>query len=1165
MYNPDWSNLNDTSNSDTRPPAVTLPWQLEVLGRLRATRGERRIERFPTRKTGALLACLALDPGRPATRDALIETFWPDSAPDAGRNSLSQALTGLRRLLEGDGAAGPVLVADRFTVAVAPGAVETDAARLRDAWRAARRLDPASAAYRDTLQAAAALYHGELLPGVDGDWATVEREALARIHLEILGALVQRLVHDGDAARAVEVARAAVAADPLREPAHRDLMRALAAAGRRVEALRHHRDLERLLDAELGVQPDAETLRLVDDIRATATPRAPAGARPGVKPGTASTPMPLPAGPATVLALRLTRVDVPADAVAAYVRALGRTLRALGGSVIRPGIDETLVAFAEAADAVAAALDAVRRAEATPGLGAHAGLHSGDLDAPPGTDAEPVGPVAQRIAAIARAGQVLVTEETAIRAGPSLEADDRAVDVGRYPVRPDAAPERLFRIQHGRDPAGAPAPAAVPPAQTTRLPVRLSRFVGREDERRHLLAQLARPEVRLVTITGIGGTGKTRLAIETAGAWEALAAAAASAAATWVDLGAIDDGRQVGRAVAAALDLPVPEADDPLPALRAALARGPALVVLDNFEQLVPSGAPVVGRLLAACPELKCIVTSRVRLGLEGEHELQLPPLPVPGTSAGVADLEHVPSVQLFVDRVRAADPGFRLDAANAADVARLCAALEGIPLAIELAAARATVLSPRQMLERLGTRLAWLAAKRADLGERQRSLRGAIDWSYDLLDTQTRADFAAVSVFRGTWDIEAAEAVLDDVLAVERMAELRDASLVVTRLDAGGVRYGMLETVRLYAAEKLDEAREGDLRARHARHFAVLAEAAEPGLNGPDQRAWIDRLAREHDNLMAALAWCAGTPGDPATGLRLACGLPYYWYTRGHLRAGLALTARLLERPEAAADSALHARALLAAGGMAAFLDDTAAAERYLADALALQRAASDTRGATLSLYQLAVLTFKRGDVRAAHAQALESADRFRQMEGLAARRGLAAALNLLGMLDFTAGDLQAAGARWHESLALVREVGDTQGVANVLDNLVALEIATGQLAEAAAHVRETVALADALGSRWVALKALSHRATIEARRGDAVQAARVLGAVSALSADVEPAMAPEVAAAIARQAPDLRQRLGDAAFEAAWREGQGWDWARVVAWVGDVKREADRAADSR
>lgn len=185
--------------------------------------------------------------------------------------------------------------------------------------------------------------------------------------------------------------------------------------------------------------------------------------------------------------------------------------------------------------------------------------------------------------------------------------------------------------------------------------------------------------------------------------------------------------------------------------------------------------------------------------------------------------------------------------------------------------------------------------------------------------------------------------------------------------------------------------------------------------------------------------------------------------------------------------------------------------------------------------------------------------------MEDPPARRGLAAALNLLGLLDYTADDLPAARARSEGSLAPVRGLGDAQGVANVLDNLIALEIATDDLSKAAAYARETVALADALGSRWVALKALSHRETIEARRGDAVQAARVLGAVSALSADVEPAMVPEVAAAIARQAPDLRQRLGDAAFEAAWREGQGWDWARVVAWVGDVKREADRAADSR
>lgn len=1133
---------------------MTVPWQVQVLGRLRATRGSRSIDRFPTRKTGALLAFLALEPGRPRARELLLETFWPDSSADAGRNSLSQALSGLRRTLEGPGAAGTVLAADRFSVGLVPGAVETDAGQLRAAWLAARSLEPGDDSYRQALEQAAALYRGELLPGVDGEWVESEREDLARVHLEILGALVRRLLLDGDHRQAIEVARRAVAADPLREPAHRDLLRALAADGRRTEALRHFGELERLLADELGVAPDEESRRLADSIRAGGpTARAEEASAAG-RPEAGDSARLVAGGRASILALRFGRDGLAAEALAGYVRSLGRALRALDGRVLRPGLDTTLVAFDLEADALAAALTAQRLARRVEGLGVGAGLHTGELNALPGPDAAPVGPLALRLAEVAQLGRVLLTEEAAIRAGPALEADDRLLDIGRYRLRPDGLPERLFQLQHAQQSGPEGAPVTLLPAQTSRLPVRLSRFVGRQEDRQRLLAQLARPTVRLVTITGMGGSGKTRLAIEAAGAWELQAAAPA----LWVDLSAVEDARQVGRVIAETLGVQVRESADPLAAVRARLAEGPHLLVLDNFEQLVPAGSALVGELLAASPLVKCLVTSRVRLGLEGEQEFDLRPLPVPDLAAWVAGLERVPSVQLFVDRTRAGDPDFQLTEANAGDVAQLCQALEGIPLAIELAAARATVLSPRQMLERLSSRLAWLAVKRADIGERQRSLRGTIDWSYDLLDAPTRADFEAVAVFKGGWDIEAAEAVLGDELAIERMAELRDASLVLSDTTAGGVRYGMLEVVRLFAAEKLDPPREQALRARHARHYAALAEAAEPALTGPDQPAWIQRLAADHENFMSAMAWCAEQSAEVATGLRLACGLNYYWYTRGHLRAGLEHTARLLARPEAAEEPVLQARALRIAGALATFLGDSAAAQGYLEQALALQRAAGDERAASLSLYQLAVLAHKQGDDDRARKLATESAAHSRTLEGPQALRGLAAALNLLGVVGLTSGNLAAAVDSLEESLAIVRGLGDGQGIANVLDNLVEIELRSGELDAATMHAREIVALADEVGSRWMALKALCHLATVAAKRGDLVGSAQLLAAVDAQCAAIEPSMAAEIRTASDPQVGALRVRMGDAAFAQAWRAGQAWSWATVIEQVGGGQNPA-------
>lgn len=1128
---------------------TTPAWQLRALGRLQATQGARVIDHFPTRKTGALLVYLALAPEEPRSREVLIDTFWPDADPEAGRNSLSQALCGLRRMLEGPMAPGTVLVADRFHLGLVAGSIATDAAELRAAWRACQRLDPGSADYRATLERAAGLYRGELLPGMDAEWINSEREALARVHLDVLAALVQRLLRDGHAEHAVALAHRAVAVDPLREPAHRDLIRALAADGRRAEALRHYQMLEQLLDEELGLGPDEESQALAGQLRARSAATAGSGGH-----GTAATPVtPLERRTAAdlagkevvVLALRLRRDHADPEATAAYLRALGRRLRALDGLVLRPGAEQTLVAFDHEADAIAAALVAMGLARQFGGLSLSAGLHAGTLAVDAGQEALPLGPVAHRLARAAGAGQVLLSEEASLRAGPTLEADDWLEDLGHCILEYDHPAERVFQLRHGAAPAAEGAGGLTVPARRGRLPVRLSRFFGREQDRGDLLALLARPDTRLITVTGMGGTGKTRLALEVANAWEGHTRTAVH----WVDLSTVVDTRGLSLAVAGTLGLAAPDVGAAVDVIRSALGTTETLLVLDNMEQLLPAGSPWVARLLAACPSLTCLVTSRLRLGIDGEQEVALRPLPLPDVADWLAGLERVPSVQLFVDRTRAGDPTFRLTPANAGDVARLCVALEGLPLAIELAAARVGVLSPAQMLERLNSRLAWLAGKRADLSERQRSLRGTIDWSHDLLDAPTRADFAAVSVFAGTWDIAAAEAVLDDPLALERMAELRDASLVMADATDHGMRFGMLEVVRLYASEHLEAERELTLRARHARHYAERAEAAAAQLTGSDQRLWLERLARDHENFMAALAWCVEEPGQVATGLRLATSLDYYWVIRGHLRAGFDATGRLLAVPETAADPRLEARARRVAGGLATLLGEVDEAQRHLQRALALQQADDDQLGAAVTSYRLALLAHQRGDNETARVLATENVARCLSLPGEKSLRTLAAVLNLLGVLDVVAGDLAGARSSLGESLAVMRRLGDRQGIANVLDNLAEIELRAGDHPAAAAYAKEVAQLAEEVGSQWMALKAVGHLATVLARQGASERAVRLLGAADAVGSGLEADLAASVRETAAQLAPGLRAQLGDRAFDEAWQAGAASSWQDLLS----------------
>lgn len=457
---------------------------------------------------------------------------------------------------------------------------------------------------------------------------------------------------------------------------------------------------------------------------------------------------------------------------------------------------------------------------------------------------------------------------------------------------------------------GRPAPTPAPRA--CGLPLSLTRFFGRVEAVRAVQESLLAPAPRLVTLTGPGGAGKTRLAAEAA----PQVGAALGGPVVFVPLAALSEHARLAGAVADALHLPRTSAD-PFDQIIEALSPTPALLVLDNMEQLGAGGARFVQALLERVPMLTCLATSRHRLGLEGEHEMPVLPLPTPAHPGTPERLLEFASVQLFADRAQAARPDFQVTRRNAEAVAALCHRLEGIPLALELAAGWSGALTPAQMLARLGRRFDLLVSRRQDASPRHRTLWAAMDWSYRLLPADMQQFFARLSVFRSGWTLEAAGAVCAAPRALDSLAELRDRSLVTAEEnEAGGMRFRLLETLREFGAAQLVDGARGALARGHAAYFSSIAQEAKPHLTGADQARWLDRLEDDHDNLRAALDWHQAPEGDADAGLRLAANLVRFWQVRGHLTEGRAIFAALLARP--GADAEARAEALDGAGSLA-------------------------------------------------------------------------------------------------------------------------------------------------------------------------------------------------------------------------------------------------------
>jgi predicted ATPase/class 3 adenylate cyclase len=837
------------------------------------------------------------------------------------------------------------------------------------------------------------------------------------------------------------------------------------------------------------------------------------------------------------------------------------------GHVVRTAGDSFFVTFASPAPAVRAAVAAQRSVWANDWpdgshLRVRMGLHTGEGvlggDDYIGIDVNR----AARIAAAAHGGQVLLSEATRALVRHDLPIGVTLRDLGEHRLKDIAHPERLFDLVVDGLPSDFP-PIRSLDARPNNLPLQLTSFVGRADEIARAV-QLLRGH-RLVTLTGPGGAGKTRLALEVA----ADMLSSFEDGAYFVDLAPISDHAQVPSVLAQALGIRERPGRELIDTLPDALAAMDVLLVLDNFEHLLPA-AWVVDRLLAAAPRLRTLVTSRAPLRLYGEQEHQVPPLALPDADRPqeLDVLSRCEAIALFVDRARAARPGFGLTDENAGVVADVCIRLDGLPLAIELAASRVKVLTPQAIRSRLAEGPDLLTTSARNLPARQRTLRAAIGWSCGLLTEPQRRLFSRLSVFRGGAGLDAVEAVgnpLGDlgVDTLDALSSLVDDSLVrQTEMPDGEPRFGMLETIREYAGELLAATNdEAPTMRRHAEHYLALAHEGESHLTADDQVLWLDRFEHEHDNLQAALRWTVEV-GQPERGMAAAAAMWRFWHQRWYLFVGRSWLERLLSAA-GAAETAAVAKAHVAAGGLAYWQGEYQAAKRHYEESLRIAQGIGDRAAVAEAIYNLA---FTPAQVASTHSQDEWWADAPEQIalfqdalarfEELGDVAGVAKTKGNMALILAGTGDLDSAAAMVGEAIESYRILHDRFHLA---DSLLAYGHGMqllGRDETARAAFVEALCLVDAADNRAAVAVALDCLAALESKRSRHRDAVRLFGSAQQIRRGVEGGY-PLASSAVTGIDPlaEARTAIGDEAVEQLLAEGRSLTRAQAVAFATELR----------
>jgi predicted ATPase len=692
-----------------------------------------------------------------------------------------------------------------------------------------------------------------------------------------------------------------------------------------------------------------------------------------------------------------------------------------------------------------------------------------------------------------------------------------------------------------------PAADATPEPHVARqaLPTQPTSFVGREAEVTQVLAEVRSPEVRLLTLTGPGGIGKTRIAFEVA---EHVMGEFRDGM-RYVLLGTLTDPQLAMAAIAGVFDVFETPERTVSENLREYLRSKELLLVLDNFEQLIP-GAPLIADLLEASAGLKVLVTSRSALLIRGEHEFPVPPLTTPTTRAAIAEAQNTDAVKLFVNRATATNPSFELTEDNIESVVEICANLDGLPLAIELAAARTKLLTPEAMLKRLTDRLQLLTGGPVDLPERQRTLRATLDWDYELLTEEEQKVFRRLGVFVGGFTLAGADAVvmIDDVpLDTLSIIESLATKSLIRPVGEEGDRFRMLSTIREYAAEKLQATDDAErVHERHTAYMLALAEESRPHLFMEDQIRWLKLLDDEHDNFRTALDWLA-THSDDETELRLVGALSAFWEFRAYLSEGQRRLEEALNRA-VGAPPALRALCLQGAGILARGQGEYKRATSRIEEAVAAFRAAGDIAGEANALKQLGIIASERSDLTGARRLYMES---MALMEQVGDEVGVARAKNNIGVIARDEGDLRTAAELYTEALTVFRRIGDRQGMARLLMNLGEARMEQGEFKEAHALIVESIHLALEIGSRWDIADLLEVMAAIATGYDHPHEAAVLFGAAEYLREWLGSPLPPNEKKFYDRRIEMLKGRLSPEDLKVGWEKGRALDLDRAVAYA--------------
>ena len=1090
--------------------------------------GEPRLEadRTPVeihrRKVLALLAYLAVTERTPS-RDELAALLFPRMDRERAGAGIRQTLSYLKDA-----------VGERFIKAGAQGiGLRRDAGICVDVHEFRALLGRAGGSDAEEILAKAVrIYRGAFLAGFYLDdcpafegWQDAQEQEMRERCAAALVRLADMREGRGDFDAAVETARILVGLDPLEEGPQRRLMRLLASGGHLQDALRQFEAFRRLLDKEMQEEPEEETVKLRDAIRAGKLERRPA-AVPSAACGSAA----------------LVFVDVPTagwdPAAARRLSRAAERLGASGGAVLHRDLTGMMgVAFADVPTAVAAALHArLQDGDAAMRIAVHAGEtgESGGAQA---------GRALERAAVLLRAaqeGQILVSGTAADLAAGRLPEGCTLRNLGAHRLDDLGPAMTVHGLAHPGLPSRFP-PLRTLDARPGNLPGQPTFLIGREEEMAAVRRILAEDGVWLLTLTGPGGTGKTRLALHAA----AMGSGLFRDGAWFVDLSTVAERAQVLPAIAAALAVrEAPrEMRGPEDLLRSWLAPRQLLLILDNFEHVLDAAAEV-GRIAAACPGLRILATSREPLNLQGERVLQVPPMRLPGSDAEEAG--PCESVRLFLERAHAVRPDLPSDRETIAAVGAVCRRLDGLPLALELAAARMRTLPPGRLLERLAQPLEVLTRGAEDLPERQRTIRREVRWSYDPLDHAEKDLFHRLAVFPDGCSVEAAEAVCRKAAGrgrrpVERLEALVEKSLLARRTEGNRTRYRMLHVIREFALERLAvDGRMPAAMGAFARYEEDLAEETAPLLQGARQEEGFGILDGEAANMSAVLAWLEAERRTGA-GLGLSGALGWYWFRRARYTEGVRWLERFLAPADDAVPAAARARALYCLGWMRLMTGTryfrSAEARDCFRESVPLWRLAGDRRGEALSLVQLSLreeeggpsARYKMADRAVALARAAadpwslsfclklafsymsrEDRSKAEQVaaleEAIDLARGtgdpflVSQTLHGMGDVHMFLHDHESAEPFYLESVALALKIGDSWSVLDAQMHLGSGYVARGLLDKAVECLEDVLRAAAASGARSYIGFALARLSRVALLRGDHARALRLRGAVFAM-----------------------------------------------------------------